>query len=117
MSVIGRKKEVKMSLNAKILISAVGVAALLAAPAVAKPRAAHHHAVPRAAYARAPYVAGPGSPLPSGVYYNKILPYSETIITGPDGRYAGTDPDPRIRADLRRGGGGTNSASGSNPSQ
>jgi hypothetical protein len=99
-----------MSTNLKILISAVGVAALLATPAVAKTRA-HHHAAPRAAYAAGRIQAAPASPY-SGIYYNKILPYNEMIVTNPDGRYAGTDPDPRIRADMRRGGGGTNSANG-----
>jgi hypothetical protein len=80
-----------MTTNIEMLMSAVGAAALLVVPAVADARAHHHtaHQAGRAVHAhydfvrRAPYAYGP-------------------TVTFPDGRSAGSDPDPLIRLELRR---------------
>jgi len=102
-----------MSTSSKMLVSAIGAAVLVASPAAAKPRA-HHHTVPQPAYAgQTDYGAVQHY---GAVPHYRTVPtarYNEMTIIGPDGYPAGTDPDPRIRADLRRGGGGTPSAAGS----
>jgi hypothetical protein len=67
-----------MDKNLKAVLSAVALAALVAAPAVAKSRTHTEHTAPAVAYGRS----------------TVILP----------GQVPGTDPDPRIRAELRRDG-------------
>jgi hypothetical protein len=66
-----------MDKNLKVILSAVALAALVAAPAVAKSRTQHHTA-----------------PAPAYGYSTFNLP----------GQVLGTDPDPRIRSELRRDG-------------
>jgi hypothetical protein len=63
-----------MSSSLKMILSAVGVAALIASPALAKPQ--HPHV-------QAPTVSG-------------------TTVVAPDGRVIGADPDANIRAELLR---------------
>jgi hypothetical protein len=67
-----------MDKNLKAALSAVALGALVAAPAVAKSRTHTEHTAPAVAYGRS----------------TVILP----------GQVPGTDPDPRIRAELRRDG-------------
>jgi hypothetical protein len=67
-----------MNKNLKVLLAAVAVAALAAAPAIAKSRTHTEHSAPPFAYGNSTFV----------------LP----------GQVPGTDPDPRIRAQLRRDG-------------
>jgi hypothetical protein len=64
-----------MDKNLKVVLSAVALAALVAAPAVARTQ---HHTAPAPAYG-----------------------YSTFI---PPGQRLSTDPDPRVRAELRRDG-------------
>jgi hypothetical protein len=68
-------KRLIMKTNLKVVLSAVALAALVAAPAVAKSRT---QTAPAPAYSN-----------------NDVIQ---------DGRVLGTDPDPRIRAELRRDG-------------
>jgi hypothetical protein len=74
------RRRLIMNKNLKVLLSAVALAALVAAPAVAKSRTQLHaeHTAPALAYRNS----------------TVILP----------GQVPGTDPDPRIRAELRRDG-------------
>jgi hypothetical protein len=67
-----------MNKNLKVLLSAVAVAALAAAPATAKSHTHTEHSAPPLTYGNSTFV----------------LP----------GQVPGTDPDPRIRAQLRRDG-------------
>jgi hypothetical protein len=69
-----------MEKNLKVLLSAVVLAALVAAPAVAKSRTQHYteHSAPGVAYGNS----------------TVILP----------GQMLSSDPDPRIRSELRRDG-------------
>jgi len=67
-----------MTRNLKVLLSAVALAALVAAPALAKSHTQQHHTAPALAYR------------------------SNTVIEA--GQWLGTDPDPRIRFELRRDG-------------
>jgi len=73
--------EVIMNKNLKVLLSAVALAALLAAPAVAKSRTQAHHT----ASTQAPRNS-------TGV---------RDYVTG---EVLGTDPDPRVRYELKRDG-------------
>jgi len=106
-----------MSTAVRILISAIGVGAMLATPVMARTRA-HHLAVgPRAVVdQRAVRGAYGGTLLPSmprtGEKY--FGPYDERIVTTPDGTVVGTDPDAFIRNQMRRDGGprGNNTTSG-----
>jgi hypothetical protein len=75
--------EVIMNTNLKVLLSAVALAALMAAPAVAKSRAQAHQTAPTQAQA------------------HRNGPLVRDYLTG---EYLGTDPDPRIRYELRRDG-------------
>ena len=102
-----------MSTTMKILISAIGVGAMLATPAMARTRA-HHSAVHHRAYNGA-YGSGPyGGFIPNNDYsvprtgYRYFGPYNEAIVTMPNGTVLGTDPDPGIRAQMRRDGIGPN---------
>jgi hypothetical protein len=70
-----------MNKNLKVLLSAVALAALVAAPAVAKSRTQPHHTAPTQAHQNSPGVRD----------------YQTGDILG-------TDPDPRIRYELRRDG-------------
>ena len=67
-----------MGKNLKVVLSSVALAALVAAPAIAKSRTHTEHTAPA---------------LTNG---------NSTFI--PPGQVPGTDPDPRIRAQLRRDG-------------
>jgi hypothetical protein len=67
-----------MDKNLKVVLSAVALAALVAAPAVAKSRSHTEHTAP-------------------------ALAYGHSTVIQP-GQVPGTDPDPRIRAELRRDG-------------
>jgi hypothetical protein len=67
-----------MGKNLKVVLSAVALAALVAAPAIAKSRTHTEHTAPALTYGNGTF----------------ILP----------GQVPGTDPDPRIRAQLRRDG-------------
>jgi len=103
-----------MSTTTKILIMAIGAGAMLATPAMARHvhnRAAHpgtfSGAYGGAAY-RAPTTQGAHTGLP---YYG---PYDERIVTMSNGIVLGTDPDPSIRAQMRRDGIGPNGGSGGN---
>ena len=102
-----------MSMTAKILISAIGVGVMLATPAVARTKhhpAAHHRAYSGAYGAYGPY----GGFIPTDDYstprtgYKYFGPYDERIVTMPNGTVLGTDPDPSIRAQMRRDGIGPN---------
>jgi hypothetical protein len=67
-----------MNKNLEVLLSAVALAALMAAPAVAKSRTQQQHTAPALGYR------------------------SSTVIEA--GQWFDTDPDPRIRFELRRDG-------------
>jgi hypothetical protein len=103
-------KELSMSKKpVGILISAIGIGAMLTLPAVARTLVSHH-AIYARAYAGPPHGL-PGTPLPlahTGQRYNG--PYNEKIITSPNGIVAGTDPDASIRAYMRRDSGGAGAA-------
>jgi hypothetical protein len=70
-----------MNKNLKVLLSAVAVAALVAAPAVAKSRTQLHYTAPDLAHRN-----------------------STDIRDYVTGQRLSTDPDPRIRSELRRDG-------------
>jgi hypothetical protein len=70
-----------MNKNLKVLLSTVALAALVAAPAVAKSRTQPHHAAPTQVHRSS-----------TGV---------RDYVTGD---ILGTDPDPRVRYELRRDG-------------
>ena len=104
-----------MSTTMKIVISAIGVGALLVAPAMAKTRT-HHHGAHYRAYS-GPYEGGAaayGGFVNNNDYasprtgYKYFGPYNERIVTMPNGTVLGTDPDPTIRAYMRRDGIGPN---------
>jgi hypothetical protein len=106
-----------MSTAVKIIISAIGVGAMLTAPAMAKTK--HHPPAHHRAYSGA-YGAGPngagayGGFIPNDDYstprtgYKYFGPYNERLVTMPNGTVLGTDPDPSIRAYMRRDGIGPN---------
>jgi hypothetical protein len=73
-----------MNKNLKVLLSAVALAALVAAPAVAKSRAQPHHSAPTQAHRSSTGVTG-------------VRDYMT-------GEILGTDPDPRVRYELKRDG-------------
>jgi hypothetical protein len=73
--------EVIMNKNLKVLLSAVALAAVVAAPAVAKSRTQPHHTGPTQAHQN-----------------------SAGVRDYQTGEILGTDPDPRIRYELRRDG-------------
>jgi hypothetical protein len=70
-----------MNKNVKVLLSAVPLAILVAAPAVAKSRTQPHHTASTQAHRR-----------------------STDIRDIQTGEMLGTDPDPRVRYELRRDG-------------
>jgi hypothetical protein len=70
-----------MNKNLKVLLSAAALAALVTAPAVAKSRTQPHHTAPTQAPRNSTYV--------------------RDYVTG---EILGTDPDPRVRYELRRDG-------------
>ena len=70
-----------MSTNIKVLLSAVALTALVAAPAVAKSRTQPHHTAP-----------------------TQVLRSSTGVRDYVGGEILGTDPDPRVRYELRRDG-------------
>jgi hypothetical protein len=74
------ENEVIMNKNLKVLLSAVALAALVAAPAVAKSRTQPHYTAADLAH------------------------HSSDIRDYVTGQRLSTDPDPRIRAELRRDG-------------
>jgi uncharacterized protein YgiM (DUF1202 family) len=82
---------------------------------VALPRSPRVPAVAPAAVEPSPTAA---SEAPSAAYSGPHLglrytgPYDERIVVGPSGLVAGTDPDPNIRAYLRRDSGGASTTSG-----
>jgi len=100
-----------MSKIAKVLISAIGVGAMLATPAMARTRS-HHPAAGHAALVghsafRGAYAGGPPPSMPrAGEKY--FGPYDERIVTMPNGTVLGTDPDAFIRSQMRRDGIGPN---------
>jgi uncharacterized protein YraI len=69
---------------------------------------------PSAAAQAAPAAVAPASPVRPNAFIHtstgtKYLgPYNERYITRPDGTIAGTDPDPNVRAYMRREGVGSN---------
>jgi hypothetical protein len=71
------------TLNPKIILSAIAVAALVATPAFAKSRKHSTDNVP-------------------AHLYNSTAPVSGNAVVGPDGRVIGADPDAVIRGDLQR---------------
>jgi len=73
-----------MSKNLKVLLSAVALTTLVAAPAVAKSRTQPHHTAPTQVHRSSTGVTG-------------VRDY----VTG---EILGTDPDPRVRYELRRDG-------------
>jgi hypothetical protein len=84
---------------------------MVATPAIALTRV-HHRALYPRAYAGPDYAwhgayAGPAynvTTIPAGPHtgYRYSGPYDERIITQPNGIVIGTDPDPNIRAYMRR---------------
>jgi hypothetical protein len=98
-----------MTKTIKILISAIGIAAILGTPAFAR-KPVHY----RALGARAQ--AGPVRGVPANAYagartgYRYSGPYDERIITAPNGIVLGTDPDASVRAYMRRDSGGAGGA-------
>ena len=101
-----------MSTTVKILISAIGIGAMMAVPAMAQtrvhhPAAGHRAAVDQRAFGGA-YAGGPAHnrannsfrmPRTGEKYFG---PYDERIVTLPNGTVLGTDPDPSIRSQMRR---------------
>ena len=104
-----------MSTTMKLVISAIGVGAMLATPAMAR-SPVHHPAVGHRAF------DGAYAGVPINDYsvprtgYKYFGPYDERIVTMPNGTVLGTDPDPSIRAQMRRDGIGPNGTSPSSPS-
>jgi len=106
-----------MSTAVKVLISAIGVGAILATPVMARTRT-HHPAVGHRTAVdqrtlRGAYGGRPPTSMPrTGEKY--FGPYNEMIVTTPDGTVVGTDPDAFIRNQMRRDGGprGNNTTSG-----
>jgi hypothetical protein len=99
-----------MSMTMKILISAIGIGAMLATPAMAGTRVHHvvgHRAVVNHRAFGGAY-AGPAYDGPNNDYsvprtgYKYFGPYNERIVTMPNGTVLGTDPDPFIRSQMRR---------------
>jgi hypothetical protein len=105
-----------MSTTIKILISAIGIGAMLGTPAIARTRVVHHRAVYPGAYAGPTYNGasnGASNALSGARTGNRYSgPYDERIITQPNGIVSGTDPDPKIRAYMRRDNIGPNGGSG-----
>jgi hypothetical protein len=78
------------NVNAKIVLSAIAMAALVATPAFAQK--SRHHYVPAHLYnSTAPAVTG-------------------NAVVGPDGRVIGADPDAQIRSELQRDSGSAEGA-------
>jgi hypothetical protein len=70
------------TLNPKIVLSAIAMAALIATPAFAQ-KTRKHHTVP-------------------SQLYNTTAPVAGNAVIAPDGRVVGADPDASIRGDLQR---------------
>jgi hypothetical protein len=70
------------TLNPKIVLSAIALAALVATPAFAQ-KTHKHHNVP-------------------AQLYNSTAPVAGNAVVAPDGRVIGADPDASIRGDLQR---------------
>jgi hypothetical protein len=108
-----------MSTTMKLVISAIGVGAMLAAPAMARTRV-HHPAVGHrafgGAYARTPYGVPNNDYSVPRTGYKYFGPYDERIVTMPNGTVLGTDPDPFIRNQMRRDGIGPNGTGAASPS-
>jgi hypothetical protein len=92
-----------------ILISAIGMGAILTLPAVAHTAVSHRTLYPGTNAGSPHNVAGiPLAAAHTGQRYNG--PYNDRIITAPNGVVAGTDPDASIRGYMRRDSGGAGAA-------
>jgi hypothetical protein len=107
-----------MSTTMKLVISAIGIGAMLATLAMARTRA-HHPAVGHrafgGAYAASPYGAPSNDYSVPRTGYKYFGPYDERIVTMPNGTVLGTDPDPFIRNQKRRDGIGPNRTGSAGP--
>ena len=95
-----------MSTTVKLSISTLAVAAVsLAMPAITSARVHHppRYIAPNNDYSGV---------IPGRRYYG---PYDERIVTQPNGIVIGTDPDPNIRAGMRRDNIGPNGTNGGAP--
>ena len=81
-----------MSTTLKLVSATAALAALLTVPALAGQRVAHHRAV---AY-------GAQMPVRAGTQYRALYRGEDPVVREGNGRVIGTDPDPNIRALLRR---------------
>ena len=103
-----------MSTTVKLSISTFAIAALFLTSTLETPAAARtrHRAAQHPAYGYVAPRSDLSAVIPGRRYYG---PYDERIVTLPNGYVIGTDPDPSIRAGMRRESIGPNGTGGGAP--